>query len=104
MRCRRRQPTWSTHDLIEEFDPPRPETDLPSEPVLDAVAKACEIACTEMSQCRKVALHYGVDLSDAAQCRLARVIASDRAPTKMRLKAQVASRLNQLRDTNLRPR
>jgi hypothetical protein len=35
---------------------------------------------------------------------LARVITSDRAPTKMRLKAQVVSRLNQLRDTNLRPR
>jgi hypothetical protein len=41
---------------------------------------------------------------NAAHCWLARVIASDRAPTKMRLKAQVASRLNQLRDTNLRPR
>jgi hypothetical protein len=39
------------------------ETDLPSEPALDAVAKACEIDCTEMSQRRKVALHYGVDLS-----------------------------------------
>jgi hypothetical protein len=63
VRCRRRQPTWSTHDLIEEFDPPRPETDLPSEPVLDAVAKACKIDSTNMSQRRKVALHYGVDLS-----------------------------------------
>ena len=41
---------------------------------------------------------------DAAQCWLARLIASERAPTNMRLKAQVASRLNQLRDTNLRPR
>ena len=39
-----------------------------------------------------------------AHCRLARLNASDRAPTKTRLKAQVASRLNQLRDTNLRPR
>jgi hypothetical protein len=38
---------------------------------------------------------------DAAHCRLARLIANDRAPTKTRLKAQVASRLNQLRDTNL---
>lgn len=28
VRCRRRQPMWSTHDLIEEFDPPRRETDL----------------------------------------------------------------------------
>ena len=34
----------------------------------------------------------------------ARLIASARAPTKMRLTAQVASRLNQLLDTNLRPR
>jgi hypothetical protein len=39
-----------------------------------------------------------------AQCRLARLITSERAPTNMRLKAQVASKLNQLRDTNLRPR
>lgn len=30
--------------------------------------------------------------------------ASDRAPTRMRLKAQAASRLNQLREMNLRPR
>jgi hypothetical protein len=41
---------------------------------------------------------------EAAQCWLARLITSDRAPTKMRLKAQVVSRLNQLCDTNLRPR
>jgi hypothetical protein len=41
---------------------------------------------------------------NAAHCRLAKVNARDRAPTKTRLKAQVASRLNQLRDTNLRPR
>ena len=41
---------------------------------------------------------------DADQCWLAILITSDRAPTKMRLKAQVVSRLNQLRDTNLRPR
>ena len=40
----------------------------------------------------------------AVQCRLARLIASDKVPTKTRLTAQVASRLNQLRDTNLRPR
>ena len=39
-----------------------------------------------------------------AQCRLARLIVSERAPTNIRLNAQVASRLNQLRDTNLRPR
>jgi hypothetical protein len=38
------------------------------------------------------------------QCRLARLIESDRAPTNIRLTAQVASRLNQLRETNLRPR
>src|SRR5260370_6532795 len=44
------------------------------------------------------------DKKRPAQCRLARLIASERAPTNMRLKAQVASRLNQLRDTNLRPR
>src|SRR6516162_11491140 len=44
------------------------------------------------------------DECNAAQCRLARLIASDRAPTKTRLKAQVASRLNQLRDTNIRPK
>ena len=30
--------------------------------------------------------------------------ASESAPTKMRLRAQMASRLNQLRDTNLRTR
>ena len=46
----------------------------------------------------------GVRMTDAAQRRLARLIESERAPTDMRLKAQVASRLNQLRDTNLRPR
>ena len=40
----------------------------------------------------------------ATQYRLTRLIASERAPTNMRLKAHVASRLNQLRDTNLRPR
>jgi hypothetical protein len=47
-----------------------------------------------------------VNASDrsAAHCRLAKMNASDRAPTKARLKAQVASRLNQLRETNLRPR
>jgi hypothetical protein len=41
---------------------------------------------------------------NAAQCQLAKLITSDRAPAKTRLKAQVASRLNQLRDTNLRPK
>jgi hypothetical protein len=41
---------------------------------------------------------------NVAPCPLARLITSDRAPTKTRLKAQVASRLNQLCDTNLRPR
>jgi hypothetical protein len=40
----------------------------------------------------------------AAQCSFARMIASERAPTRMRLTAQVTSRLNQLRDTNLSPR
>ena len=34
----------------------------------------------------------------------ARLIASARVPTKIRLTAQVASKLNQFRDTNLRPR
>jgi hypothetical protein len=63
VRCRWRQPTWSTHDLIEEFDPPRPESDLPSEPVLDAVTKGCKIDSAEMSQRRKVVLNYGVNLS-----------------------------------------
>src|SRR5215207_6214401 len=46
----------------------------------------------------------GLNDRDAPQCRLARLIASERAPTNMRLKAHVASRLNQLRDTNLRPK
>jgi hypothetical protein len=41
---------------------------------------------------------------NADHCRLAMLTVSDRAPTATRLKAQVASRLNQLRDTNLRPR
>ena len=44
------------------------------------------------------------DECSVAQCRPARLIASDRAPTKTRLKAQLASRLNQLRDKNLRPK
>jgi hypothetical protein len=44
------------------------------------------------------------DDRNAAQCRFAMLIASDRAPTKTRVKAHVASRLNQFRDTNLRPR
>jgi hypothetical protein len=43
-------------------------------------------------------------LANQAQSSFARMIASERAPTSMRLTAQVASRLNQLRDTNLRPR
>ena len=43
-------------------------------------------------------------LATATQCRLPMLIARDIAPTRTRLKAQVASRLNQLRDTNLRPR
>ena len=38
------------------------------------------------------------------QCQPAMLIESERAPTNMRLKAHIASRLNQLRDTNLRPR
>jgi hypothetical protein len=41
---------------------------------------------------------------DAAQRRLARLIAKEIVPTSMRLKAQIASRLNQLRARNLRPR
>ena len=41
---------------------------------------------------------------DATQYRPAKLIESERAPTNIKLKAQVASRLNQLRDTNLRPR
>lgn len=40
----------------------------------------------------------------AGQGPLDKLNASDRAPTKTRLNAQVASRLNQLRDTNLRPK
>jgi hypothetical protein len=40
----------------------------------------------------------------APQWRLVRLIASARAPTRIKLTAQIASRLNQLRDTNLRPR
>jgi len=44
------------------------------------------------------------DKKRLAQCRLARLIASERAPTNTRLEAQVASKLNQLCDTNLRPR
>jgi hypothetical protein len=44
----------------------------------------------------------GTEMPD--QCSFARMITSERVPTKMRLRAQVASRLNQLRDTNLRPR
>jgi phospholipid/cholesterol/gamma-HCH transport system permease protein len=38
------------------------------------------------------------------QCKPARTIASAVAPTRMRLTAQIVSRLNQLRDTNLSPR
>ena len=41
---------------------------------------------------------------DAGQWRLGKLTASDSAPTRMRLKAQVALRLNQLCDTNLRPK
>ena len=50
-----------------------------------------------VSRCRLVAARF-------AQCWLVRLIESERAPTNMRLKAHVASRLNQLRDTNFRPR
>ena len=46
----------------------------------------------------------GPNERDAAQCWRARLITNDRAPTKIRLKAHVVSKLNQLRDTNLRPR
>ena len=44
------------------------------------------------------------NIRDAAQLQLAKLIASETAPTMMRLAAQLASRLNQLRETNLRPR
>ena len=46
----------------------------------------------------------GPNERDAAQCWRVRLITNDRAPTKIRLKAHVVSKLNQLRDTNLRPR
>src|SRR5262249_52129123 len=38
------------------------------------------------------------------QCWPKKLNQSESAPTKMRLRAQMASRLNQLRDTSLRPR
>ena len=38
------------------------------------------------------------------QCEPARTIASAVAPTRIRLTAQIVSRLNQLRDTNFKPR
>jgi hypothetical protein len=65
---RRRKPMWPgsrrfSVDLVEEFEPPRRENDLPAEPVPDAVAKAWESAPVEMSKCRDVALHYGIDLA-----------------------------------------
>ena len=44
------------------------------------------------------------DDGSAGQGPLDKLNASDRAPTRMRLRAQIASRLNQLRDKNLRPR
>jgi hypothetical protein len=40
----------------------------------------------------------------AFQCESARQNANDRAPTNTSVTAQVASRLNQLRDTNFSPR
>ena len=40
----------------------------------------------------------------AFQCKSATQNASERAPTKTRLMAQTAFRLNQLRDTNFSPR
>lgn len=46
----------------------------------------------------------GQDEQNVAQRPFARLKTSDRAPTRTRLAAQVASRLNQLRDTNLTPR
>src|SRR5215203_6054068 len=51
-----------------------------------------------------LALLQSLNDRDAPQCRLARLIASERVPTTMRPKTHVASRLNQLRDTNLRPK
>ena len=55
----------------------------------DAVASASGAAMTDR---------------DAVQRRSARQMASERAPTKRRLTAQVASKLNQLRDTNFSPK
>jgi hypothetical protein len=42
--------------------------------------------------------------SAALQCKPTRQTANETAPTKTSVMAQVASRLNQLRDTNLSPR
>jgi hypothetical protein len=49
-------------------------------------------------------LHANPNDCRATQRGPTRLIASDSVPTKTRLKAQLASRLNQLHDTNLRPR
>ncbi len=58
---RRRKPTWPDprrfeYDLIETFDPPRRGTDLPVEPVPDAVTMACKINRVEMATLRGLGL------------------------------------------------
>src|SRR5215831_12551069 len=64
-----------------------------------------------LSQVRTFGFYYSITrlLPRERQRQSAGVLAqklkaSESAPTKMRLRAQMASRLNQLRDTNLRPR
>ena len=76
--------------LISEFDPKQP------------LADTAEIGETGRRASPRNRPRPNDD--NVAQCRLARLIASDRTPTKKRLRAQVASRLNQLRDRNLRPK
>ena len=61
----------------------------------------CHLHCTLRKSLSRSSSHV---VRHAPQCRLVRMIPSDRAPTRMRLMAQIRSRLNQLRDTSLRPR
>jgi NADPH-dependent 2,4-dienoyl-CoA reductase/sulfur reductase-like enzyme len=56
------------------------------------------------ARARETKSRRGLVDRDAGQWRLGKLTASDSAPTRMRLKAQVALRLNQLCDTNLRPK
>src|SRR5262249_6436127 len=110
--CRHRHRGWPHTAPVEQIRCARPRQGRARSPRGGRCApyqgKVADLSppdlLTELKSHKQDAQENADSEGNAAQGRLARVIARNRAPTKTRLKAQVASRLNQLRDTNLRPR